>query len=140
MKIGPMMCTRTSEPRPNQRSARPRTVRGPRPDRGEHRDVSRSRRRDQTEATSLTPDLQNILRFIYFFLFYNNGTSLLSAPWLSRTLVTRLRIRLSGGSSSHTQSSQIRRFREDAHLPAGCRRKLRHDERVSIRLLAMVSM
>ena len=33
--------------------------------------------------------------------------------------------------ASHTQSSQICRFREDAHLPAGCRRKLRHDERVS---------
>ena len=44
--------------------------------------------------------------------------------------------RLSGGSSSHTQSSQIRKFREDAHLPVGCRRKLRHDERVSIRLLS----
>ena len=50
--------------------------------------------------------------------------------------------RLSGGSSSHTQSSQIRDglsrrgFREDAHLPAGCRRKVRHDERVSIQLLS----
>ena len=54
-------------------------------------------------------------------------TLLLSAPWPSRTLVTRLRIR---------KSSQIRRFREDAHLPAGCRRKLRHDERVSVRLLS----
>ena len=65
------------------------------------------------------------------------GTSLLSAPWLSRTLVTRLqKCRLSGGSSIHTQSSQIHRFREDAHLPAGCGRKLRHDERVSIRLLS----
>ena len=44
--------------------------------------------------------------------------------------------RFSGGSSSHTRSSQIRRFRENAHLPAGCRRKLRHDEHVSIRLLS----
>ena len=43
--------------------------------------------------------------------------------------------RLSGGSSSHTQSRQIRRFREDTHLPASCRRNLGHNERVSIRLL-----
>jgi len=40
------------------------------------------------------------------------------------------------GSSSHTQSHQIHNFREDTHLPAGCRRKLGHGERVSIRFLA----
>ena len=35
-----------------------------------------------------------------------------------------VRVTRVGGSSSHTQSSQMRRFREDAHFPAGCRRNL----------------
>ena len=68
---------------------------------------------------------------------HSPGTSLLSALWLIRTLVTLPRMQAQQRKQQpHAKQPNIRRSRADAHLSAGCRRKFRHDESVSIRLLS----